>query len=138
MSDIKKENYSIITIINNKIYDLTTYVETHPGGRRVLENTNMKDSSEMFVSAVHSKAAIEKMKDFLIGEINEKNKIVLYSSNEILRHKLQSRGIEYVKEEVELFNKETYFTSLLKHLSFALVYLIIFFILYYFKSKNGN
>ncbi|KAF4440398.1 cytochrome-b5 reductase [Fusarium austroafricanum] len=56
------------TIINGKVYDVTKYIEDHPGGADVLIEVAGKDSTVEFDNAGHSEDAFEIMEEYLIGE----------------------------------------------------------------------
>eukprot|EP01132_Coremiostelium_polycephalum_P005263 gene5263-6553_t len=53
-------------IINEKVYNVTSYVSEHPGGDAILQNAG-KDSTSIFEAAPMSSNAWLIMKDFLIG-----------------------------------------------------------------------
>ncbi|KAK1698773.1 hypothetical protein QYE76_015470 [Lolium multiflorum] len=53
-----------------QIYDVTKYLEDHPGGADVLLEVTGKDGTEEFDDAGHSKDAKELMKDYFIGELD--------------------------------------------------------------------
>ncbi|ONM09427.1 Cytochrome b5 isoform A [Zea mays] len=62
-------------IVDGKIYDVTKYLEDHPGGADVLlEATGTacpgKDATEEFDDAGHSKSAKDLMQDYFIGEVD--------------------------------------------------------------------
>ncbi|CAJ0550799.1 Ff.00g107290.m01.CDS01 [Fusarium sp. VM40] len=56
------------TIIKGQVYDVTKYVEDHPGGADVLIEVAGKDSTVEFDSAGHSEDAFEIMEEYHIGE----------------------------------------------------------------------
>ncbi|ELR13958.1 cytochrome b5, putative [Acanthamoeba castellanii str. Neff] len=55
-------------IINGKVYDVTPFVDEHPGGDILMDGAG-KDASDMFDDVGHSGAAIEYLKDFYIGQL---------------------------------------------------------------------
>ncbi|AQK62782.1 Cytochrome b5 [Zea mays] len=72
-------------VVDGKIYDVTKYLEDHPGGADVLlEATGAaslvhfsctyypcgKDATEEFDDAGHSKSAKELMQDYFVGELD--------------------------------------------------------------------
>ncbi|KAK1643980.1 hypothetical protein QYE76_061785 [Lolium multiflorum] len=57
-------------VVDGKIYDVTKYLEDHPGGADVLLEVTGKDGTEEFDDAGHSKDAKELMKDYFIGELD--------------------------------------------------------------------
>ncbi|OQV22110.1 putative Cytochrome b5 [Hypsibius exemplaris] len=58
-------------IINGKVYDVTKFLEEHPGGEEVLIENSGRDATENFEDVGHSTDAREMMKDYLIGEIED-------------------------------------------------------------------
>lgn len=52
-----------------KVYDITKYLEDHPGGIPVLVEVAGKDATAEFEDVGHSDEAMELLKPFLVGEI---------------------------------------------------------------------
>lgn len=52
-----------------KVYDVTKYLEEHPGGSEVLLDHAGKYADEMFEDIGHSGDAKEKLKTLLVGEL---------------------------------------------------------------------
>lgn len=61
-------------IIHDKVYDVTKFLEEHPGGEEVLLEQAGKDATESFEDVGHSTDARTMMKEYLIGELNEEDK----------------------------------------------------------------
>ncbi|CAL9137901.1 unnamed protein product [Musa acuminata var. zebrina] len=57
-------------VIHGKVYDVTSYLDEHPGGDDVLLSAAGRDSTEDFEDAGHSKSARELMQDYYIGELD--------------------------------------------------------------------
>ncbi|KAM0951359.1 putative cytochrome b5-like heme/steroid binding domain, cytochrome b5, heme-binding protein [Dioscorea sansibarensis] len=76
-------------VVDGKVYDVTKYLDDHPGGDDVLLSATGKDSTEEFEDAGHSKSARELMQEYFIGEIDPSPVI----------------------PELEIFTKEQAFTS---------------------------
>lgn len=57
-------------IINGKVYDVTNYLEEHPGGDEVLLSATGKDATDDFEDAGHSNSARETMEEYYIGDID--------------------------------------------------------------------
>jgi len=72
MSDIKGHNSvkSTWVVIHNKVYDITKFLEEHPGGEEVLLEQGGQDSSEAFEDVGHSADAREMLQQFLVGELH--------------------------------------------------------------------
>ncbi|KAJ3669790.1 hypothetical protein LUZ60_010114 [Juncus effusus] len=57
-------------VVDGKVYDVSSYLDEHPGGGDVLISATGKDATEEFEEAGHSRDAKELMKDFCIGELD--------------------------------------------------------------------
>lgn len=66
-----------VTIIDNQVYELTKFLDDHPGGHEVLLQAAGRDSSEDFDDVGHSLDAKELMKKFLVGELVDEDKAEL-------------------------------------------------------------
>jgi len=56
-------------IIHDKVYDVTKFLEEHPGGEEVLIEQGGHDCTEAFEDVGHSTDAKDLMAEYLIGEI---------------------------------------------------------------------
>mmetsp|Transcript_22930 Transcript_22930/g.38240 ORF Transcript_22930/g.38240 Transcript_22930/m.38240 type:complete len:130 (-) Transcript_22930:344-733(-) len=54
-----------------KVYDITKYLNDHPGGPEIMLDLAGKDADEMFEDIGHSSEARSKMKEYLIGSLKE-------------------------------------------------------------------
>ncbi|CAM8933366.1 unnamed protein product [Rhodiola kirilowii] len=57
-------------VIFGKVYDVTEFMDDHPGGGDVLLTSTGKDATEDFEDVGHSKAAREQLEKYYIGEID--------------------------------------------------------------------
>ncbi|KAL6633874.1 hypothetical protein ACP70R_026545 [Stipagrostis hirtigluma subsp. patula] len=57
-------------IISGKVYDVTPFMEEHPGGDEVLLASTGKDATADFVDIGHSDDAKEMMPQYCIGEVD--------------------------------------------------------------------
>uniref|UniRef100_A0A7C8YHY0 Cytochrome b5 heme-binding domain-containing protein n=1 Tax=Opuntia streptacantha TaxID=393608 RepID=A0A7C8YHY0_OPUST len=55
-------------IIKDKVYDVTSYVEEHPGGDAILTHAG-DDSTEGFYGPQHGTRVFDIIEDFCIGEL---------------------------------------------------------------------
>ncbi|KAG0605954.1 hypothetical protein M758_9G101100 [Ceratodon purpureus] len=55
-------------ILKNKVYDVTSFVEEHPGGEAIMNNAG-SDSTEGFYGPQHGTKVFEMLDDFYIGEL---------------------------------------------------------------------
>ncbi|KAG8571379.1 hypothetical protein GDO81_011621 [Engystomops pustulosus] len=72
LDEIQKHNHSKSTwiIIHNKVYDVTRFLEEHPGGEEVLREQAGGDATETFEDIGHSTDARNMSKEFIIGELH--------------------------------------------------------------------
>ncbi|KAK3603783.1 hypothetical protein CHS0354_042787 [Potamilus streckersoni] len=69
-----KDSKSTWIVIYDKVYDVTKFLEEHPGGEEVLLEQAGGDATEAFEDVGHSTDARELMKDYCIGEVPESQK----------------------------------------------------------------
>lgn len=60
-----------VIIIDNVVYDVTEFLEDHPGGAEVLLDNGGKDASRCFRDVGHSDIALEWRQKFRIGIVPE-------------------------------------------------------------------
>ncbi|KAK7834595.1 cytochrome b5 [Quercus suber] len=70
--DVEKHNKTkdCWLIISGKVYDVTAFMEDHPGGDEVLLSATGKDATNDFEDVGHSDSAREMMGKYYIGEID--------------------------------------------------------------------
>ena len=59
-------------IIDNNVYDITKYIDSHPGGIDILLGYAGKDDDHGFVASGHSNEAKSKLETLIIGFIPNK------------------------------------------------------------------
>ncbi|XP_057543134.1 cytochrome b5 [Amaranthus tricolor] len=57
-------------VIDGKVYDVTSYLDEHPGGDDVLLTATGKDAKEEFEDVGHSQDARDMLKNYFVGEID--------------------------------------------------------------------
>lgn len=72
LEEIRVHNMSNDTwlIIHDKVYDITSFLEEHPGGEEVLLEQAGADATESFEDVGHSTDAREMLQQYLIGELH--------------------------------------------------------------------
>ncbi|KFO38432.1 cytochrome b5 [Fukomys damarensis] len=65
-----KNSKSTWVILHYKVYDLTSFLDEHPGGEEVLREQAGGDATENFEDVGHSSDARELSKTFIIGEVH--------------------------------------------------------------------
>eukprot|EP00088_Acartia_fossae_P060859 TRINITY_DN7297_c0_g2_i1.p1 TRINITY_DN7297_c0_g2~~TRINITY_DN7297_c0_g2_i1.p1 ORF type:complete len:139 (+),score=26.94 TRINITY_DN7297_c0_g2_i1:41-457(+) len=67
----KGDNKSIWTVVHDKVYDITKFLDEHPGGEEILIENAGVDSTENFEDVGHSSDAREMLAEYYIGELHE-------------------------------------------------------------------
>lgn len=72
LEEIREHNMSNDTwlIIHEKVYDITSFLEEHPGGEEVLLEQAGADATESFEDVGHSTDAREMLEQYFIGELH--------------------------------------------------------------------
>uniref|UniRef100_A0A8C5TDY1 Cytochrome b5 n=1 Tax=Malurus cyaneus samueli TaxID=2593467 RepID=A0A8C5TDY1_9PASS len=91
LEEVQKHNNSQSTwiIIHHRIYDVTKFLDEHPGGEEVLREQAGGDATENFEDVGHSTDARTMSESFIIGELHPVRLFVI-SSNWIICHFLFS------------------------------------------------
>lgn len=63
-------------VIDGKVYDVTTFVEEHPGGDEIVLDLAGQDGTEAFNDIGHSDDAVEMLKDLLVGSLDPASQAV--------------------------------------------------------------
>ena len=77
MSEVSKHNKEedCWIVIRGKVYNVTEFIEEHPGGEGVLIAYGGTDCTEQFESVIHSQAASEIMKELYVGDLQTQSKL---------------------------------------------------------------
>merc|ERR1712119_88933 len=67
----KGEDKSIWTVVHDRVYDVTKFLDEHPGGEEIMIENAGIDSTEAFEDVGHSSDAREMLKEYYIGELHE-------------------------------------------------------------------
>ncbi|KAL5062465.1 hypothetical protein RYX36_024202 [Vicia faba] len=57
-------------IVNKKVYDVTPFLDDHPGGDEALLSATGKDATLDFEDVGHSDSATEMMEQYFVGEVD--------------------------------------------------------------------
>jgi hypothetical protein len=57
-------------MIDGNVYDVTNFLDDHPGGGELLLNATAKDATDDFEDVGHSKSARNDMRSYLIGTVD--------------------------------------------------------------------
>ncbi|XP_038828673.1 cytochrome b5-like [Salvelinus namaycush] len=87
LSEIEERNSfkSTWIIINHKVYDVTTFLEEHPGGEEVLREQAGGDATESFEDVGHSSDAREMAANMVIGELHPDDRLKIDKPSEQLK-----------------------------------------------------
>ncbi|EST07701.1 Cytochrome b5-like heme/steroid binding domain protein [Kalmanozyma brasiliensis GHG001] len=70
-----KSEESAWTVVEGKVYDVTKFLDDHPGGKKILLKNCGKDSTEAFWT-YHSEKILEKVAaEYHIGEFKDSAKL---------------------------------------------------------------
>ncbi|KAJ2957483.1 hypothetical protein NQZ79_g6802 [Umbelopsis isabellina] len=58
-------------IVHNKVYNITEFVDEHPGGEEVLLDEGAKDATEAFEDVGHSDEARELLEKYYVGDLDK-------------------------------------------------------------------
>lgn len=107
-------------IIDNSIYDITSFITKHPGGSEILESRVGEDATSYFVTKHrNNKRAIEQLSYFKIGEVIESEKILCNDNEEPFLSELIDRCYKAKLYQPPLWRSNCYFyTRLLNIVSF--------------------
>ena len=75
-ADVKAQtnDKKVLLVIKDNIYDVTDFLDEHPGGRETVMDVAGGDGTSEFEAVGHSKAAIEMMAKYLVGTVPEEEK----------------------------------------------------------------
>merc|ERR1712180_256268 len=73
-TEAKGDSKSIWTVIHDKVYDVTKFLDEHPGGEEILIENAGVDSTENFEDVGHSSDAREMLEEYYIGELAEEDR----------------------------------------------------------------
>ncbi|XP_003627519.2 cytochrome b5 isoform X4 [Medicago truncatula] len=70
--DVAKHNHKndCWIIVNKKVYDVTPFLDDHPGGDEALLSATGKDATTDFEDVGHSDSATEMMEKYYVGEFD--------------------------------------------------------------------
>eukprot|EP00475_Leptophrys_vorax_P042047 TRINITY_DN79366_c0_g1_i1.p1 TRINITY_DN79366_c0_g1~~TRINITY_DN79366_c0_g1_i1.p1 ORF type:complete len:114 (+),score=36.39 TRINITY_DN79366_c0_g1_i1:111-452(+) len=66
-----KSEGKVLVAIHGQVYDLTKFLNEHPGGGEVLKSVVGKDATSDFEDSAHSNTARNMMGEYIIGYLEE-------------------------------------------------------------------
>jgi cytochrome-b5 reductase len=81
LEEVQKHNKpdDVWIILHNKVYDVTKYLEDHPGGSAILIEVAGTDATEAFEEIGHSDEARDELAQYHVGDLPDE----VYTSNPI-------------------------------------------------------
>jgi len=76
-----KDRKSCWVVIHNKVYDITKFLDEHPGGEEVILDVGGRFGTEPFEDVGHSEDARELLDQYLIGKLPEEEHEVVSNNN---------------------------------------------------------
>ncbi|KAI1855525.1 hypothetical protein JX265_004608 [Neoarthrinium moseri] len=101
LAEVKEHNKpdDVWLVIHNKVYDVTKYLEEHPGGSAILQEVAGRDSTQEFEDVGHSDEANEWLEGLYIGDLPDEE---LAEEVEIYRPKF-----EQVSQDTEIVTRRS-------------------------------
>jgi cytochrome b involved in lipid metabolism len=105
-------------IINNKVYNISTWADIHPGGKDVLYQFAGGDGTDLWAEVGHTLRARQLMERYCIGKVAEPRRYVgFHPEPQVLDEETWEKGItppnpedmppEVFEEDVSAFRKST-------------------------------
>ncbi|XP_011158610.1 cytochrome b5 [Solenopsis invicta] len=80
-------------VIYDNVYDVTDYMQQHPGGPELIEEYAGKDATSGFDDFGHSSDAKKMLKKYLIGELEDKDKRVNRKKKHAVSNGIKVEGV---------------------------------------------
>lgn len=72
-------------VIYDRVYDVTNFLQDHPGGADVIMDYAGRDATLAFHGTGHSRDAIEQMRNYLVGELPVHERIFRTTTSQVLK-----------------------------------------------------
>ncbi|XP_012533501.2 cytochrome b5 isoform X2 [Monomorium pharaonis] len=89
-------------VIYDNVYDVTDYMQQHPGGPELIEEYAGKDATSGFDDFGHSLDATKMLKKYLIGELKDEDKRVNKKKKYAVSNGLKVEGVDIQKRRTFL------------------------------------
>jgi len=70
----KGPDKSVWVVVHDKVYDVTKFLDEHPGGEEILIENGGMDATENFEDVGHSSDAREMLSEYYVGELAEEDR----------------------------------------------------------------
>ena len=104
LNEIKSHNTkgSAWICIHNRVYDVTHFLQEHPGGEEVLLDVLGKNATGSFEEVGHSNESRDLMAKYLLGDLVETDKTVWIDKKEI---RTERENLENSSSSIGFFGK---------------------------------
>ncbi|KAG0169911.1 Cytochrome b5 [Apophysomyces sp. BC1034] len=79
-------------IIDNKVYDITPFIDEHPGGEEVLFDEGARDATGPFEDVGHSEDARELLVKYYLGDVDPSSKPVALPQQDAAHSGAEPKG----------------------------------------------
>jgi cytochrome b involved in lipid metabolism len=125
-------------VIGGKVYDVTNFLEEHPGGEEVLLEASGGDATQDFESVGHSTAAQGMMETYLVGVLEGFKGDITPIKKETTGAKQEKTAFKEIPASVVKDNESSFFTKLLQFLVPLLIVAVAFGIRSFLKESQTS
>lgn len=125
-------------VIGGKVYDVTNFLEEHPGGEEVLIEASGGDATQDFESVGHSIAAQGMMETYLVGVLEGFKGDITPIKKETTTVKQEKTAFKEIPASVVKDNQPSFFMKLLQFLLPLLILGVAFGIRSFLKEPQTS
>jgi len=85
---------SLYVLLHEKVYDVTKFIDEHPGGDEVILTEAGKDATDAFEDVGHSDEARDLLPGMFVGDFEKDSALKLSSSNPTSNHHSVHNAVE--------------------------------------------
>ncbi|TRZ24062.1 hypothetical protein HGM15179_003039 [Zosterops borbonicus] len=124
LEEVQKHNNSQSTwiIIHNRIYDVTKFLDEHPGGEEVLREQAGGDATENFEDVGHSTDARTMSESFIVGELHPDDRSKLQKPTFMVQLGDPSNSSDYRGPDVSFLHVRVTIEFVLELLAFDKIF----------------
>ncbi|CAI5438160.1 unnamed protein product [Caenorhabditis angaria] len=125
LEEVSKHNFedkkSCWIVISGKVYDVTKFLNEHPGGEEVITQLAGQDATVGFLDVGHSKDATEMAKEYLIGRLSENE---TPKETQTKTSSKPENGSGFVQQFIEIMTSPTWTNFLIPTTLGIIVYVV--------------
>ncbi|KAI3900662.1 hypothetical protein MKW92_022458 [Papaver armeniacum] len=119
--------------IHGKVYDVTNFLEEHPGGEDVLlESAAKGDATNDFEDVGHSSTATSMLSSYLIGTLDSSSS----KNGEVVQQ--SSKGVKNVAAKTATLERQVSAPSSMRKFIVPFISLVVAFVAWYYYSHSGK